>query len=32
MVAGVRIGQQLEGKVGSYFVSAQDAKDIWTAT
>ncbi|KAH8751781.1 kinase-like domain-containing protein [Hyaloscypha sp. PMI_1271] len=32
MVAGVRIGQQLEGKVGSYFVSAQVAKDIWTAT
>ncbi|KAH8753663.1 kinase-like domain-containing protein [Hyaloscypha finlandica] len=32
MVAGVRIGQRLEGKVGSCFVSTQVAKDIWTAT
>ncbi|TVY56267.1 Serine/threonine-protein kinase US3-like [Lachnellula cervina] len=32
MAASIKIGQRLEGKVGSYFVSAQVAKDIWTAT
>ncbi|KAH7317235.1 kinase-like domain-containing protein [Rhexocercosporidium sp. MPI-PUGE-AT-0058] len=32
MAACINIGQRLEGKVGSYFVSAQVAKDIWTAT
>jgi hypothetical protein len=32
MAASIKIGQRLEGKIGSYFVSAQVAKDIWTAT
>ncbi|KAF4634388.1 hypothetical protein G7Y89_g3721 [Cudoniella acicularis] len=32
MATGIRIGQLLEGKLGSYLVSAQVAKDIWTAT
>jgi len=32
MAAGIKIGQRLEGKVVSYFVSAQVANDIWTAT
>jgi hypothetical protein len=32
MAASIKIGQRLEGKVGSYFISAQVAKDIWIAT
>ncbi|TVY49983.1 Serine/threonine-protein kinase ppk5 [Lachnellula cervina] len=32
MATGVKIGQRLEGKLGSYFVSAQIAKNVWTAT
>ncbi|KAK0118521.1 hypothetical protein ONS96_011618 [Cadophora gregata f. sp. sojae] len=32
MAACINIGQRLEGKLGSYLVSAQIAKDIWTAT
>ncbi|TVY22366.1 Calcium/calmodulin-dependent protein kinase [Lachnellula hyalina] len=32
MAASIKIGQRLEGKVGSYFVSAQVARDTWTAT
>ena len=32
MAASIKIGQRLEGKIGSYIVSAQLTKDIWTAT
>jgi len=32
MSACIKISQRLEGKVGSYLVSTQVAKDIWTAT
>ncbi|KAF8861186.1 kinase-like protein [Acephala macrosclerotiorum] len=31
MAASIKIGQRLEGKLGSYLISAQVAKDIWTA-
>ncbi|KAL3421966.1 serine/threonine protein kinase [Phlyctema vagabunda] len=32
MATGVKIGQRLEGRLGTYLVSAQMAKNIWTAT
>ncbi|TVY17231.1 3-phosphoinositide-dependent protein kinase B [Lachnellula arida] len=32
MATGIKIGQRLEGKLGSYFISAQIAKNVWTAT
>jgi len=32
MATGIKLGQRLEGKLGSYLVSAQVAKNVWTAT
>lgn len=32
MAASIKIGQRLEGKLGNYLVTAQIAKDVWTAT
>ncbi|EPE36450.1 Protein kinase-like (PK-like) [Glarea lozoyensis ATCC 20868] len=32
MAAAIKIGQRLEGKIGTYLVGAQIVKDVWTAT
>jgi casein kinase II subunit alpha len=32
MASGFKIGQRIEGKVGTYVISKQLHKDIWTAT
>jgi len=32
MATSITVGQRLEGKLGSYLISSQVAKDIWTAT